>query len=58
MNSPIYGFILNMWIMQKITAEKVQSYVPKGITQGEAEMILVTPQGNEYDVQSLPVKQL
>lgn len=58
MASAIYGFVLNMWIMQKISAEKVQSYVPKGITQEEANMILVTPQGNEYDVQSEPVKQL
>lgn len=56
MASAIYGFVLNMWIMQKISAEKVQSYVPKGITQEECDMILATPQGNEYDVQSVPVK--
>lgn len=58
MTSAIYGFVLNMWIMQKISAEKVQSYVPKGITQEEADMILVTPQGNEYDVQRAPVEQI
>lgn len=38
------GFILNMWIMKKVTAEKVQAYVPKYITQEECDMILITPQ--------------
>lgn len=40
----MYGFILNMWIMSRISAEKVQSYVPKYITQEECDMILATPQ--------------
>ena len=40
----MYSFILNMWIMRKIDAVKVQSYVPKYITQAEADMILATPQ--------------
>lgn len=40
----MYGFILNMWIMGKIDAAKVQSYVPKYITQDEADAILATPQ--------------
>jgi hypothetical protein len=40
----MYGFILNMWIMKKVTAEKVQSYVPKYISQEECDMILATPQ--------------
>lgn len=40
----MYGFILNMWIMKRITSTKVQSYVPKFITQLEADMILATPQ--------------
>jgi hypothetical protein len=43
----MYGFILNMWVMGKITAEKVQSYVPKYITQAEANAILETPQTGE-----------
>lgn len=43
----MYGFILNMWIMGRISAEKVQSYVPKYITQEEADMILATPQTGE-----------
>lgn len=43
----MYGFILNMYVMGKINAEKVQSYSPKFITQEEADMILATPQ-NEY----------
>jgi hypothetical protein len=40
----MYGFILNMWIMRKLTAQKVQSYVPFYITQEECDMILATPQ--------------
>ena len=41
----MYQFILNMWIVGKIDAAKVQSYVTKGyITQAEADMILATPQ--------------
>lgn len=40
----MYQFILNMWIMKRIDATKVQSYVPKYITQDEANMILATPQ--------------
>lgn len=41
----MYQFILNMWIMERVTAVKVQSYVPRFITQVEADMILATPQG-------------
>jgi len=40
----MYQFILNMWVMRKINADKVQSYVPRFITQEEADMILATPQ--------------
>ena len=40
----MYGFILNMWIMAKIDAVTVQSFVPKYITQPECDMILATPQ--------------
>jgi hypothetical protein len=40
----MYGFILNMWIMGRVTEAKVQSYVPYYITQDEADMILATPQ--------------
>ena len=41
----MYQFILNMWIMRRVSAEKVQSYVPLYITQAECDMILATPQG-------------
>ena len=41
----MYQFILNCWVMAKITADKVQSYVPRYITQAECDMILATPQG-------------
>jgi hypothetical protein len=40
----MYNFILNMWIMKRIDATKVQSYIGKYITQTEADMILATPQ--------------
>jgi hypothetical protein len=42
--SGMYGFIYNMWVLGKIDASKVQSYVPKFITQEEADTILATPQ--------------
>lgn len=41
----MYGFILNMWVMSRITATQVQAFVSKGyITQAEADMIIATPQ--------------
>jgi hypothetical protein len=41
----MYNFILNMWVMKRITEEQVQAYVVKGfITQEQANMILATPQ--------------
>jgi hypothetical protein len=40
----MYAFVLNMWVMKRIDAVKVQSYVPKYINQDEADMILATPQ--------------
>lgn len=44
MASLAYSFILNMWVMRVIDGAKVQSYVPRFITQDEANMILATPQ--------------
>lgn len=40
----MYGFILNMWVMRRVTEQKVRSYVPIFITQEECNMILATPQ--------------
>lgn len=40
----MYGFILNMWVMGRVTEQKVRSYVPTFITQQECNMILATPQ--------------
>lgn len=40
----MYGFILNMYVMRRITADKVRSYVPFYITEAERDMILATPQ--------------
>ena len=41
----MYNFILNMWIMKRVDAIKVQSYVAKGyLTQDEADVILATLQ--------------
>jgi hypothetical protein len=45
--SPMYGFINNMWIMHRIDTAKVQTYVPKFITQEEADTIIATPQTGE-----------
>ena len=50
----MYGFILNMWIMKKVTEVKVQSYVPKYITQEQCDMILATPQ-NPSELESTTV---
>ncbi len=52
----MYGFILNMWVMKKVTAEKVQSYVPKYITQEECDMILATPQTGYVTAANAPVE--
>lgn len=41
----MYNFILNMWIMKRLSVEQVQMYVTKGfVSQEEANMILATPQ--------------
>jgi hypothetical protein len=41
-----YPFLLNMWVMSRVTETQINSYVVKGfITQEEANMILATPQG-------------
>lgn len=56
MASPIYGFILNMWMMKKMDAEKVHSYSPRYLTQGEVDMILATPQYEDYQSQSTPTQ--
>lgn len=42
----MYGFLLNMWIMRRITEEKLQTYVPRFINQAEFEMIIATPQAD------------
>lgn len=44
MSTVFYRFYLNMWIMRKITAEELQLYVPRYLTQAEYEMIVATPQ--------------
>jgi hypothetical protein len=40
----MHAFLLNLYIMKRIDVLKVQSYVPKYISQQEADMILATPQ--------------
>ena len=40
----MYNFILNMWTMKRIDAEKVNSYVPKWIDEQQALDILATTQ--------------
>jgi len=41
----MYDFILNQWIMRKYTETNIANCVAKGyITQGQADVILATPQ--------------
>lgn len=40
----MYNFILNQWKMRRIDESRVLSYVPKWITQEQADEILATPQ--------------
>jgi hypothetical protein len=44
MSATYYAFLLNLWIMRRLTESQVLAYVPKYITQEEADMILATPQ--------------
>ena len=37
-----YSFVLNMWMMGRLTEDQVNAYVPKFITAEEAKMILIT----------------
>jgi hypothetical protein len=38
-------FLLNMWVMHRVTSTQIQNSVTRGyITQEEADMILATPQ--------------
>lgn len=39
----MYAFILNMWIMGRVTEQKVYSYVPRFLTKEEADMIVTSP---------------
>ena len=45
MSATYYAFFLNMWLLRKITAEQLQTKVPKYLTQDECDMIIATPQG-------------
>lgn len=47
MSTVYYNFYLNMWIMRRITAEQLQTKVPKYLTQEECDMIIATPQITE-----------
>lgn len=48
MTSPTYQFLLNMWVMHKITEPELQTMVTKGrITQEEYAAIIATPQTTE-----------
>lgn len=41
----MYQFVLNMWIMNRITESQIDIYVAKRyISDDEKEMILATPQ--------------
>lgn len=41
----MYQFILNMWLMKRITEVQINTLVERGrITREEVDMILATPQ--------------
>lgn len=40
----MFEFIKGQWIMRNIDADKVNSYVPRWITQEQANTIIATPQ--------------
>jgi hypothetical protein len=40
----MYPFLLNMWVMGKVTETKLQTYSPKYITAEELVEILATSQ--------------
>ena len=42
-----YSFVLNMWMMGRLTEDQVNANVPKFITAEEAKMILITPTQNQ-----------
>lgn len=45
MNDNMYGFLLNMWIMNRIEVDYLDAMVKKSfITADEKEMIAATPQ--------------
>ena len=39
-----YVFLLGMWQRRAVTEEQIKGYVPKFITEEEAEAILTSPQ--------------
>jgi len=45
-----YNFLLSMWVAKSITAEKLQTYVPKYITQEQCNLILATPQMTDEQI--------
>ena len=49
----MYLFVLSMWRQHKVDEAKVQSYVPKFITQAECDEILSIEQFTETEMQSM-----
>lgn len=47
--SKFYPFILMMWTMGSYDAAKVQSYVPKYISQTECDAIILVPQDSSVN---------
>ena len=45
MQSPVYNFLLNMWIMRRIDENYLNTMVAMGrLTKEEKDMIMATPQ--------------
>ncbi|MFJ7855310.1 hypothetical protein ACIQX3_21465 [Peribacillus frigoritolerans] len=42
----MYAFLIGMWTRRKVTETQIRNYVPRFITEEEAEAILATPQND------------
>ena len=52
-----YGFLLNMWCMDRIDEATLRSFVPFYISEDELNAILVTPKWEGYNPSTLDTNQ-
>lgn len=44
----MYQFLLNMWVFNNLSEERLQNYVTKGfVTQEQANQIMATPRAEQ-----------